>query len=118
MVAIKVVDRNKLCKKAEKAVISEIEMMEKYKHKHIVEMIEYKCSSRYIFIILEYCNGGDLSMYIKKHSKLPEKVCCTLMQQLALAIKFLRSYNICHLDLKPQNLFLTETSQFILKVGG
>lgn len=133
MVAIKVVERNYSDRRIENSVLFEINMMKNLKHKHIVKMIDYKFTSRYICIILEYCNGGDLSMYIKKRSKLSEMECCIFMQQLALALQFLRCYNICHLDLKPQNIFLTESSQydiepqnmfltessrFILKLGG
>ena len=74
--------------------------------------------NRYIYIIMEYCDGGDLSRFIHKRHKLPESVCKKFMQQLAMALKFLRSNNICHLDLKPQNLLLVTGPQLTLKIGG
>lgn len=67
---------------------------------------------------MEYCDGGDLSRFIRKRHKLPENVCKKFMQQLAIALKFLRSNNICHLDLKPQNLLLITGPQLTLKIGG
>lgn len=67
---------------------------------------------------MEYCNGGDLSNFIKKKDRLPENVCRKFLQQLALALKFLRSHNICHMDLKPQNLLLVDKPKLTLKVGG
>lgn len=118
MVAIKVIKRNKLSKSAEDAVVTEIGVMKKFKHKHIVQMIDFIWDSKNIYIILEYCDGGDLSTFIKKRSKLSEKVCRKFMQQLALALQFLRSHNVSHLDLKPQNLLLMKLPQLILKVGG
>lgn len=118
MVAIKVMDRSKLCKQMEEGIIAEIELMVKLKHKHIVQMIDFICEEKNIIMILEHCDGGDLSMFIKKQSKLSENLCRRFMQQLALALQYLRSQNVCHLDLKPQNLFLMKSPQLTLKVGG
>ena len=37
---------------------------------------------------------------------------------IALALQFLRSKGIAHMDLKPQNLLLTAPPKAILKIGG
>lgn len=74
--------------------------------------------SRQIYIVMEYCNAGDLSTFIKRKNKLPENVCRKFLQQLALALKYLRSNNVCHMDLKPQNLLLIRKPTLRLKVGG
>ena len=42
---------------------------------------------------------------------------CYLLS-LALALQFLRSKGIAHMDLKPQNLLLTGDRKILLKVGG
>ena len=62
---------------------------------------------------MEYCGGGDLSKYIKKHLKLPEKICQRFLQQLGAALKFLRAKNIAHMDLKPQNILITSNHPHI-----
>lgn len=118
MVAIKVIERSKLSKSAEDAVVTEVGVMKKFKHKHIVQMIDFIWDSKNIYIILEYCNCGDLSTFIKQRTRLSEKICRKFMQQLALALQFLRSHNVSHLDLKPQNLLLMRSSELTLKVGG
>ncbi|XP_026825173.1 serine/threonine-protein kinase ULK3 isoform X2 [Ooceraea biroi] len=66
---------------------------------------------------MEYCDGGDLSSFIKKRHKLPENICRRFLQQLALALRYLRDHNVCHMDLKPQNLLLMKKPQLVLKVG-
>ncbi|XP_011868269.1 PREDICTED: serine/threonine-protein kinase ULK3 isoform X2 [Vollenhovia emeryi] len=71
----------------------------------------------HIYIVMEYCDGGDLSSFIKKKHKLPESTCRRFLQQLALALKYLRDHNVCHMDLKPQNLLLVRKPQLVLKVG-
>ncbi|XP_050536870.1 serine/threonine-protein kinase ULK3 isoform X2 [Daktulosphaira vitifoliae] len=117
LVAIKVIERNKLSKSAKDAVITEIGVMKALKHQHIVQMIDFVWDCKNIYIILEHCDGGDLSSFIKRRTKLPEKVCKKFMQQLALALQYLRSHNVSHLDLKPQNLLLIKSPILTLKVG-
>lgn len=76
----------------------------------------YTC--RHIYIVMEYCDGGDLSSFIKKKHRLPENICRRFLQQLALALRYLRNHNVCHMDLKPQNLLLMRKPRLVLKVGG
>ena len=56
---------------------------------------------------MEYCGGGDLSRFIRAKKKLPENTCHIFLQQLASALKYLRQNNVAHMDLKPQNILLT-----------
>ncbi|KAI7889779.1 kinase-like domain-containing protein [Mucor mucedo] len=67
---------------------------------------------------MEFCSLGDLSHYIKsirtnKATKgaaggLPERVVRHFLKQLANALQFLRSQNLVHRDIKPQNLLLVQ----------
>ncbi|XP_076671057.1 unc-51 like kinase 3 homolog Aduk isoform X2 [Andrena cerasifolii] len=66
---------------------------------------------------MEYCDGGDLSSFIRERHKLPEQICRRFSQQLALALKYLRNNNVSHMDLKPQNLLLMKKPCMTLKVG-
>lgn len=118
MVAIKTINRNKLTPKIERSIVTEINVMKRLKHKNIVEMIDFVWDRNYICIILEYCDGGELSQFIKKQGNLSETVCQKLMQELALALKFLRYYCISHLDLKPQNILIKTSPNPTLKVTG
>ena len=75
-------------------------------------------SEKFIYIILEYCGGGDLSRLIRKQGPLSESRSQSLMRQLAAGLHFLWSNNLIHRDLKPQNLLLTSTSpDAVLKIG-
>lgn len=73
--------------------------------------------NRSIYIIMELCNAGNLSTYIKRHCTLPEKTCKFFMKQLASAMQYMRSNNISHFDLKPQNLLLIKSPDLTLKVA-
>uniref|UniRef100_A0A1B6JPE1 Serine/threonine-protein kinase ULK3 n=1 Tax=Homalodisca liturata TaxID=320908 RepID=A0A1B6JPE1_9HEMI len=116
-VAIKCVEKNKLSPTGVENIITEIRMLKMLRHEYIVQMKDFQWDERFIYIVMEYCDGGDLSAFIHKRRKLPETVCRKFMQQLALALKFLRLNNVCHLDLKPQNLLLVTQPELTLKVG-
>jgi hypothetical protein len=49
-----------------------------------------------IYIVLEYCSGGDLGHFIKKYKKVPEDTARNFMQQLSEGLKELRVHNVVH----------------------
>lgn len=116
--AIKVIDSNKLSNNAEKTAFTEINAMNRLRHRNIIRMIKYMWVNAYICIILEYCDGGDLATLISKKKVLSEKKCCQIMQELALALQYLKSNNISHLDLKPHNILFKRTPKLTLKIAG
>ncbi|EGG25360.1 autophagy protein 1 [Cavenderia fasciculata] len=63
----------------------------------------------FIYMIMECCEGGDFSKYIRKHKRLTEEKAKYFMRQLANGLKFLRMRDIIHRDLKPQNLLLSDS---------
>ncbi|XP_073989059.1 unc-51 like kinase 3 homolog Aduk isoform X4 [Rhodnius prolixus] len=71
----------------------------------------------YVYIVLEYCNGGDLMKYINDKRRIPEPVCKKFMIQLVAGLKYLRSKDIYHYDLKPQNILLQGRNELILKIS-
>ncbi|XP_011314362.1 serine/threonine-protein kinase ULK3 isoform X2 [Fopius arisanus] len=117
IVAIKCVDSTSLSKSAIENLLCEINLLKILKHENIVRMEDFFYHEGRIYIVMEYCNAGDLSSFIKRKSQLPETVCRKFLQQLALALRYMRSHNVCHMDLKPQNLLLTTKPVLTLKVG-
>ncbi|OMP06301.1 hypothetical protein CCACVL1_01634, partial [Corchorus capsularis] len=60
-----------------------------------------------IFLVLEYCDGGDLAAYIHRYGKVSEEVARHFMRQLAAGLQVLQEKHLIHRDLKPQNLLLS-----------
>lgn len=140
-VAIKSVLRSKLTKKLLENLESEISILKGIRHPHIVTLIDITNTGSHIHLIMEYCPLGDLSFFIKKRDKLGqdgqipllreiainypnttgaglhETLVRHFLRQLASALEFLRSKNLMHRDVKPQNLLLQPPSLAIESSG-
>ncbi|XP_067105073.1 serine/threonine-protein kinase ULK3 isoform X2 [Osmerus mordax] len=106
VVAVKVVSKKSLNKASMENLLTEIEILKTVRHPHIVQLKDFQWDSENIYLILEWCSGGDLSRFIRSRRLLPERVARRFLQQIACALQFLHERNICHLDLKPQNILL------------
>ncbi|GAB0095081.1 Serine/threonine-protein kinase ULK3 [Sergentomyia squamirostris] len=115
--AVKCVEKGKLTRSSVDNIVTEIRLLRRLKHEHIVEMHEFLYDEKNIYIVMEFCNAGSLSGYIKQRSCLPEATCRFFLRQLALALKYMRENHVSHFDLKPANLLLTKTPGIMLKVA-
>ncbi|XP_033922417.1 serine/threonine-protein kinase ULK3 isoform X2 [Melopsittacus undulatus] len=117
VVAIKCVSKRSLNRASVENLLTEIEILKTIRHPHIVELKDFQWDSDHIYLIMEFCAGGDLSRFIRMRRILPEKVARVFLQQLACALKFLHEHNISHLDLKPQNILLSAPEHPQLKLA-
>ncbi|KAM0341177.1 hypothetical protein ACHAPU_010192 [Fusarium lateritium] len=132
-VAIKSVELERLNKKLRENLYSEIQILKTLRHPHIVALHDCLESTSHINLIMEYCELGDLSLFIKKREKLSthpathemarkypsapnsglhEVVIRHFLKQLTSALEFLRLKNYVHRDVKPQNLLLLPSRSF------
>ena len=89
---------------------SEIECMRALQHENVVRLIETHDSERHKYLIMEFCEGGDLSHYLRKHKQpLPLPLAQRFAIQLRRGLEVLHSRQLIHRDLKPQNLLLDQS---------
>ncbi|KAL5709451.1 non-specific serine/threonine protein kinase [Ranunculus cassubicifolius] len=117
-VAIKEIVMDRLSKKLQESLRSEIYILQKINHPNIIRLHDIIEVEGKIHLVLEYCKGGDLSVYIQRHGKVPEVTAKHFMKQLAAGLLVLRENNLIHRDLKPQNLLLSANDdQSVLKIA-
>ncbi|RHY48006.1 hypothetical protein DYB34_009944 [Aphanomyces astaci] len=83
----KEVDYGQMTEKEKQLIVSEVNILRELKHPHIVRYLDRVIDkqSTKIFIVMEYCEGGDLSRLIKRHRRDGPPFDAT--NQLALAKK-------------------------------
>ncbi|KAI8556706.1 hypothetical protein RHMOL_Rhmol05G0274700 [Rhododendron molle] len=118
-VAIKEIVTGRLNKKLQESLMSEIVILKQINHPNIIRLHDIIEETGRIHLVLEFCRGGDLSMYIQQRKgRVPEATAKYFMHQLAAGLQILRDNNLIHRDLKPQNLLLsTNSDNAVLKIG-
>ena len=105
LVAIKKIRKNSFSSLLSKER-KEIAILSGLKHENIVSMLDFEETVSDIFLVLEFCNLGDLNDLLLKHSKISEDHIRYIFGQVGSAVSFLHSLQIIHRDLKPQNILL------------
>jgi NIMA (never in mitosis gene a)-related kinase len=89
----------------------EAKVLSSLKHPYIVRYIESFMTDRHLCIVMDYCEGGDLWLYIagcrKKRTQIPENQVVRWFTQMCLALKYMHQRSVLHRDIKTQNVFLT-----------
>nr|XP_026499721.1 serine/threonine-protein kinase unc-51 isoform X6 [Vanessa tameamea] len=108
-VAVKVVTKKGI-QKASEILVKEIKILRELTalhHTNLVAMHDCMDSPAYVYVVMEYCNGGDLADYLQANRLLSEGTIRTFLRQLAEAMRAIHAKGIVHRDLKPQNILLT-----------
>lgn len=95
---------NKVKKKA--SYINEIEILKNIDHPNIIKIFEYFETDKKLYIICEYCKGGQLFDSLMQANFLTESKIRYVMRQILSAVRFCHSRGIVHRDLKPENILI------------
>ena len=110
-VAIKIINKKLVSAIDVQQVKTEIDILKIAKHPNIIQLYDVFENENYIYIIMEYCAGGDLFSYIEKRGfRLPETRAAEIIHKLSTAVFFLHEYGVVHRDLKPENILMTDNS--------
>ncbi len=67
-----------------------------------------------LYIQIELCEMS-LGQYADRHHDIPESIIWKFFVDLLLAVKHLHDHNLLHMDIKPENIFISH--DFICKLG-
>lgn len=105
---------SKSSKKRTEGLRKESDILRSLRHPFILSFLEYKESSTHIFIIMEYCNGGDVLKFLARNSlrpanerfELDEVKIASVVRNILLALSFIHDQRKVHRDIKPENILL------------
>ncbi len=106
-VAIKILEKSKIIEKDDlERIFREMKIIKQLNHENIVKVYDVFENNEYYFIIMDYCEGGELFDYIVKKERLKEEEAAYFFYQIINALEYIHSKGIVHRDLKPENLLL------------
>ncbi|KAJ3223955.1 hypothetical protein HDU81_008823 [Chytriomyces hyalinus] len=104
-VAVKVVD------KIHAAVVArEIETWRHLHHPNIAQLLEVLVTESKIYMITEYCEGGEAFDYLCSVGRMDDGEAATrkLFREIVMAVGYCHEKNFVHRDLKLENVLLTK----------
>ncbi|KAI9596113.1 kinase-like domain-containing protein [Syncephalis fuscata] len=131
----KEINYGRMSDKERRQMVNEVNILNKLRHPNIVRYHERQIDQdlRCIYIVMEYCSGGDLAAVIKyykgRNMQIPEETIWQVLAQILFALhechqgRVIKNQTdgsesrviILHRDLKPDNIFLDE--QHNVKLG-
>lgn len=104
--AVKMLSKLNLTEKELKDIANEIQIVKELDHPNILKMYEEFEDHKYLYIVTELLQGGELFDELIRRKKFTEKDCAKIVSQLLEALTYCHSKNIAHKDLKPENILL------------
>jgi serine/threonine-protein kinase ULK/ATG1 len=132
------VNLSKLSRKLKENLQSEVRILKALHHPHIVSLFDCRESRTTAHLVMEYCELGDLSTFIRKRSTLAdheftrdtmqkypnppigglnEVLARHFLKQIASGLQWIRKRDFLHRDIKPQNLLLVPSKTWQAKYG-
>ena len=105
--AMKIIKKRKNKGNDEKDILNEIDILKKFDHPNILQMIDFYSTIKKYYIITEYCPEGELFNEIIKVGRFDEGQAAFIINQLLKAITYCHKMNIIHRDIKPENIMIT-----------
>ena len=97
-------------KKLEELLLNEINFLTNLNNNNIIKLYDFIDSPHNLNLLLEYCNGGNLSdynTYLKDNKKvMNEKTLQKIIAQISSGLKYLHDHNIIHRDIKLENILI------------
>jgi 5'-AMP-activated protein kinase catalytic alpha subunit len=89
-VAIKILEKDKIHdQKDVERITREIKILKKVRHPNVIQLYEIIETEKELYMIMEYCNGGELFDYIVRHTRLSEKQACKFYLELISGIEYI-----------------------------
>ena len=110
--ATKKLDRSQMeGTEAMKYLKNEIIILQHLDHPNIDKFVDVKKSKKHFYIVMEYCNGGELSQALEKYQSkyghsFPEEIVQHFMRQIINAFEYIHKSKIIHRDIKLENILI------------
>ena len=95
---------------------TEIRVLKNSECPYIIKLHDVLKTQNNIYLIMEYCAGGDLENYVKVHGRVEEHIAKRWLSQLVESFIYLQDHHIMHRDIKLANILLTHEDDNISEI--
>ncbi|ORY54027.1 serine/threonine protein kinase 15 [Neocallimastix californiae] len=107
--AIKVMKKSDMIRKnMVSQVMAEKKVLELSRNPFVVKLYYAFHSKEYLYLVMEYLIGGDLSSLLNNFGYFDENMAKIYIAETAIALEYLHKNSIIHRDLKPDNLLINK----------
>jgi serine/threonine protein kinase len=107
MYAMKVLRKSHLLRRRQiERTKTERRVLGRLDHVFIMKLHYAFQSQEKLYLVLDYCPGGELFFHLSRYRRFPERVARFYAAELTTAIGHLHSVGIIYRDLKPENVLL------------
>ena len=89
-------------------VMTEKEVQRKINHRYVVKLRYAFQTFDKLYLVTDFCPGGDLRSLVSSKGKVPEKEAVIYIAEILLAIEELHKNGVIHRDIKLDNILLDE----------
>ncbi|XP_036610434.1 death-associated protein kinase 2-like [Trichosurus vulpecula] len=86
----------------------EVEILQQLQHPHIMKLHDIFICQVQMVLVLELIQGGEFFDFVAEKESLSEPEASDFLLQLLDGLVYMHSLNICHFDLKPENIMLQQ----------
>jgi len=90
-----------------KQMDTEIRVLKSSECPYIIKLHDVLKTQNNIYLIMEYCGGGDMENYVKVNGRVQEPIAQRWLSQLVESFIYLQEKGIMHRDIKLANILLT-----------
>ena len=98
------------------AIFQEVSILTRLDHPNIVKYYETYVDEKYIYLVMEYIDGGELFDKIaqQENQVFSEEMAAAFMRKLFSALNHMHAQGVVHRDIKPENIMLTKSDELKL----
>jgi len=105
--AMKIISKAKVIQyNQQEHIMSEKTILAEMDHPFIIQLMATFKDDQRLFMVLEYCPGGELFTLLQNERKLKDSHCTFYAASVMLAFEYMHELNVIYRDLKPENLLL------------
>jgi 5'-AMP-activated protein kinase, catalytic alpha subunit len=96
-VAIKMLEKERIKDLADvERVAREIHILKVVRHPNLIQMFEIIETAKFLYLIMEFCPGGELFAQIVSRKRLRDREASKYLNQIVNGIEYLHRLRICH----------------------